>query len=156
LAALCNQITLFEHVFGAFQVFNVRNLGIQLVVFKLGVAVEGDCVLSLNDEVDLSDVLLLLVEISLFLVGFKLAGHEAERDFIQKVGVQVAARTEEALEGTHRENVLKQEFAHNVVLDASGNRVEELEALHEHRCPIVVPKPAEMGLNFISQIDRNV
>jgi hypothetical protein len=101
LTALCNEITLFKHIIRSFEVFNVCNLGIQLVVFELSVAVESNSIITLNNEVDFSDVLLFLVEISLFFVCFELTGHEAKRNFVQKVGVQVTARTEEALKGTH-------------------------------------------------------
>jgi len=156
LSSLGDQVTVFEHVLGAAQILNVLDLGVHRVVVELGVAVESDCVLTSDDEVDLSYIALLIVQVALILVRFELAGHEAESHLVQEIGAQVAAGTEEALESAHRKNVLEEELAHNVVLNTRGDRIEEVEALYEHCRAIIVPEPAEVSLNFVPKLDCDV
>jgi hypothetical protein len=71
---------------------------------------------------------------------FELAGHKAKRDLKQEVLVELLAHLEEALEGRRGDYVLKEELAHDVLLDFERDRVEIVSSLLQNSGSIVVPE----------------
>ncbi len=87
---------------------------------------------------------------------FELAGHKAKRDLKQEVLVELLAHLEEALEGRRGDYVLKEELAHDVLLDFERDRVEIVSSLLQNSGSIVVPEEPKVWLDAIPQIDRNI
>ena len=142
---------MFPHIVGSFQIIiRFANVVGEKPIRQLTITVETDREVPLNNEVDLSHVVLLLVEVALLRRILELARHEAERDLIQKVAIVFLARAEETLECAHREDILKQELTHNVLLDAERDLIKEVFPLLQNSGAIVIPKVSEVRLNLIS------
>jgi hypothetical protein len=71
---------------------------------------------------------------------FELAGHKAKSDLKQEVLVELLAHLEEVLEGRRGDYVLKEELAHDVLLDLERDRVEIVSSLLQNSGSIVVPE----------------
>jgi len=118
---------------------------------RLAVRVERvvrDSPLAINDEVDLSDVALLLKNVAILFSRHELTRHESEGDLVDEVGVKFTAQSEEGSESRFVDDVLEQELAHDVLLDLERNGVEVLFLFEKHGCAVVVPEVSKVVLNL--------
>lgn len=96
------------------------------------------------------------VDVAVVLLIREPSWNKAECDLIDKVRVHFLTRFKKHPECIQIYDVLKQKFAHDVLLDHHRDRVEILLTLGEHRSSIIFPKVSEVGFDSILQIVWNV
>ena len=138
-----------KHVLGAFRfIRQLKLLSEFVLLIHLVERVKADCPVALHHKVDLSDVGLFLVKVAILICILKQARHEAESYLVQEIGVKFFAHLKEAFEcGVGADDVLEEEFAHDVLLDLEWNRVEVSLSSQQNCCSIIVPEVSEVSLN---------
>jgi len=154
-ASLSDQLPLEVHILRTLKLLISDGLG-ELDIGQLIVRVECDGPITLEYEVNLCDIKLLLVHVAVLVRILELARHKAKGDLKQEVRVELLAHLEEALEGRRRDYVLEEELAHDVLLDFEWDRVEIVSSLLQNCGSIVVPKEPKVRLDTIPQINRNI
>mmetsp|Transcript_921 Transcript_921/g.1265 ORF Transcript_921/g.1265 Transcript_921/m.1265 type:complete len:375 (+) Transcript_921:304-1428(+) len=120
------------------------------------VRVVTDGPLAVHNEVNLSDVALLVEDVTVFRDGVEAARHEAKGHLVDEVGVEFAAHAEEVAEAGPIDDVVEQEVRHDELLDPVRDRIEVLALLEQDFAAVVVPVVSEVVLDFFFQVRVDV
>ena len=138
-------------------IFRPKNLIFKILVIQvfgfvvdLVVGVEADSPLALQNEINLRDIELLFVQVAILRRVFKHTRHETKTDLIEEISVEFLAHLEERFERSSLNDVLEQEFAHNVLLYLERNTIEIGLSRHKNCASVILPKVPEMVLYPIS------
>jgi len=155
LFAKNHKLAITEHVSGAFLVIR-DNVGVELAVLEPKVTVKCDGPLSPNNKVDFCHIFFLNVHVAILSRVLELTRHKPESDLIQKVGIKLLAHSEERFECWHSEDVLEQEFAHNMLLNTEWNRVEIFLSFRQNGGAIIFPEVAEVTFDTVFELKLDV
>mmetsp|Transcript_36605 Transcript_36605/g.44711 ORF Transcript_36605/g.44711 Transcript_36605/m.44711 type:complete len:375 (-) Transcript_36605:1047-2171(-) len=125
-------------------------------LYIIFVRVVTDGPLAVHNEVNLSDVALLVEDVAVFRDGVEAARHEAKGHLVDEVGVEFAAHAEEVAEAGPIDDVVEQEVRHDELLDPVRDRIEVLALLEQDFAAVVVPVVSEVVLDFFFQVRVDV
>lgn len=126
LCTLCDIVTLLDHV-GWHSDFRVRLVVKDIRCFlSYHVGVKGNCPITFDHEIDLSDVPFLFDDVTVILCGLIVSGHKSKSNLVDEVTLDFSRYLEKETKGRLFHNVLKQKLCHNYLLNFEGNSIEVL------------------------------
>lgn len=112
------------HVFWTLKLVLLGQFLSETSIIQLMERVESNRPVTFHYEVNLCHVDLFLIHVAVLGRRLELARHKAKSYLVQKVCIELPTHLKKQFECWHCDQIFKQEFTHDVLLNFEGNRVE--------------------------------